>query len=263
MENKLPDRIFGKSTVGAYEKFLKSSKKSSAKKKKKTSKRKILTPADIKGEDYIQIPNTNSLIARVEVKDYKGKTWDETHYALAENGLYMPTPNLFMNHFLYVRDAAEGNTTLYDGNNNPIPKNEIEDLWKYLTTDHRGGCWTWLDAKFIEGSGALDLDIITDHRVVQKGTEKTLEGTQKPLEACIQEDCYVTLNPNSQGLPDRKSIIDEYKQSKNIYFWHLRKDKVAGFIAGSDRAGLDCSGDPGGSSSGLGVFAYAEGTKKT
>ena len=111
MENKLPNRIFGKSTEGAYEKFLARAEKVN----ETNSSRKTLAPADIQGDKYIQISGTSALIAKKEI--YKGKKWDETHYALADNGLYMPTPELFMKHFLNVMNTIQRNTELYDGNN--------------------------------------------------------------------------------------------------------------------------------------------------
>jgi len=255
---KLPDKIFGKKVEGAYERFLKESEK-----EKPKEEPRIITPSSIQRDKYIQVPETNSLISKEEI--YKGKTWDEIHYALTDNGLYMPTPALFMKHFLNVRDAFQNKNQLYDGNNNLIPKEEVEDLWKYLTSGHRGGCWTWLDAKFIEGSGALGLDILTNHEVVIKDSNKSLTPkTKKPLEQCVQEDCYADLDSiNSQGLPIKKASSQDYKQGANIYFYHPRENKVARFYADSDGAGLDCIWDPGLSYSRLGVFACVEGTKKT
>lgn len=262
MTYKIPDKLFGIKVEGAYERFLEKAEKEKADDKIIEPKAQVIrTRANINPSDYIQIPGTSSLISKSE--SYKGKKWDETHYVLAENGLYMPTPSLFMMHFLNVRNAIQKNTSLYDGNSNQIPMNEAEDLWKYLASGHMGGCWTWLDSKFIEGAGALGLDIITNHKVVINGLSKSLAGKiRMPLETCIQEYCFIDLDSiNSQGLPAIKSPSQEYKQGQSIYFWHPIKDRVAWFVANSDGADLDCDGDPSDSDSSLGVFLCAEGTK--
>ena len=250
---KLPEKIFGIETEKAYEEYLARSK--TKKPKPRTPANPVRPPANINQRDYIRIPGTNTLIAREETN--KGLNWDDTHFTLQDSGLYMPSQKLFMPYFLNVIEAAKGNTTLYDGANNPIPRDEAEDLYKYLTSGHRDGCWTWLDAKFEkEGSSWF---IETDHRVAQGSTSKT----RMPLEACLREDAYVELDFNSQGLATKKSTDQDYKQGENIYYWHPRDGTVARFNAGSGWADLICGRDPSGSYAELGVFACAEGTSKS
>ena len=144
---KLPDRIFGISTQEAYKKYLEESKqkKETSKVTSKQSGQPLEIKATITLSDYIQIPNTNKLISKEEI--HKGLTWEDTHYALADNGLFMPSPALFMPYFLTVRDAAQGKRTLYDGNHTPLSQHDAKDLFKYMTSGHRTGCWSWLDAK--------------------------------------------------------------------------------------------------------------------
>ena len=214
--------------------------------------------SNIKGEDYIRIPGTTTIISRQESN--KGLNWENTHYTLAENGLYMPSPSLFMPYFMHVRDASQGNTTLYTAGNNPIPTNEAEELWKYLSTDYNNGCWTWLDAKFSEENNVWKIG--HNHKVIQKGKDKSLEGKTETLESCIRKDCFVDLEFNTQGLPIRKSQNQNYKQGENIYYWHPRNKTVARFYADSGRAFLSCGRNPSGSNRALGVFACAEGAQK-
>ena len=218
--------------------------------------------ANINRADYIKIPNTNVLIAKQEI--HKGLKWGETIYALQENGLYMPPPGLFIPYFLNVKKAKEGKITLYDGNNAPISQSEAEDLYKYLTSSHRGGCWTWLDAYFSQGTGHLNLNLRTNHRVhINSNGTKQLVYTESPLEQCLNEDCYVALKFNSQGLATEKDKgKQEYKQGDNIKFWYPRENAVARLYANSLRAYLSCLGDPEFSNSSLGVFACAEGTSR-
>jgi len=100
----------------------------------------LIGETNINPSDYIQIPGTDILIAKQET--LKGETWEDTHYKLAENGLFMPSPAIFMPYFVNVRDAAQGSLTLFDGNNNPISRDEAEDLWKYLSAGLRGSLFS-------------------------------------------------------------------------------------------------------------------------
>jgi len=90
----------------------------------------LIGETNIDPSDYIQIPDRNILIAKEET--LKGENWEDTHYKLAENGLFMPSPAIFMPYFVNVRDAAQGNLTLHDENDNPISRDEAKSLWKYL-----------------------------------------------------------------------------------------------------------------------------------
>ncbi len=218
----------------------------------------LVLPSTFKKDRYLLIPNTNEFIAREET--HKNITWENAHYALQEDGLYMPSPKTFMLHFLNVITAHEGKSALYTADNKKIPRDEVEDLYKYFTSGHRNGCWTWLDSYFKEMSGRLE--ILTNHRVIQTGTQKTLEArSQQPLEPCLKEDCYVNLVFNQQGLPTKKARNQVYQQGKNIYFYHPKENAVAWFRADAGRADLNCDGDPRFSIAGLGVFACAEGAK--
>ena len=261
MQHKLPDRIFGISTSEAYKKYLEESKKKeTARAKPEQSTQPLEVKANINLSDYIKVPNTNVLISREII--HKGLNWENTHYALADNGLFIPSPGLFMPYFLNVRAAAHGKVILYDGNNNPIPRNEAEELWNYLSSTNRtrGDCWTWLDAMFKQGSGYNSLDIETDHRVAVKNGKKSLQGKVNPLEICIDEDCFVDLDFNKQGFPIRKSSNQKYVQEENIQYWYPKNGRVARFMADSGGAFLSCLVGPSLSYSSLGVFACAEGT---
>lgn len=207
-------------------------------------------------KDYIRIPNTRILIAKQET--HKGKNWEETHYLLSEQGLFMPSPAIFLPYFLKIKEAAEGRVTLYDGSNNPIRRPEADDLYKYMTSAHRSGCWTWLDAKFTQQRGKWYVE--SNHKVDSQGRSKKLVGTRQPLEDCLKEDAYTDLRFNSQGLAVSKSSNQNYALGSNIYFYQPIDGTVAGFGAGSDGVRLDCLRDPAVSSPGLGVFACAEGT---
>lgn len=217
----------------------------------------IVSPKNLDGSKYIQVPGTNILIAREET--HKNSNWTEAHYNLFDEGLFMPSPSLFVPYFINVRDASQGKVQLYDGNNTPLSRADTEDLWKYLSTAHRSGCWTWLDALFVPSTAGLDLQ--TNHRVKNSGGNKELVAQRFNLEAHVGEDGFANLNLNSQGLPKQgsKSADQRYSQGNNIYFYQPRPNCVARFDANSGRAGLYCNRTPGSRGAGLGVFGCAEG----
>ena len=229
------------------------------------SNRIIFAPSFITDpEQYIGIPQLNRVIAKKET--YKNLNWESTIKALAkQETLYMPTIPEFMTHFFNVREAAQKRGTLYDGRGNPIRREEAVNLYKYFTTDFEEGCCTWLNAEFVEGSGALKLDLRADFRVNAKGKIEYRSVT--PLEASIEEYCYVDLRRekfNKQFLPTigQKSSNQNYKVDENIYFYPPGKNTVARFRAGSGRAGFYCFGVPSYSDDSLGVFACAEGAAR-
>lgn len=219
-------------------------------------------------QNYIAVPGEASDVPVYIAKEItlKGKNWTDTHYALAENGLFMPTPKIMVNHFMNVKLAAEGTRTLHDGSGSPILQPEAKEMWDYLSladTNYRntkGACWTWLDALFKIDPQTVAWFMETDHRVVQQGTNKELQGQMRQLKPHYEQKGLVELSFNDDGLATNASSHDQYNRGENMYFWRLENEKVARFGADSDRAGLDCDGDPTGSNSGLGVFACAEGT---
>ena len=214
----------------------------------------LIVKANINLSDYVQIPGTDILIAKQETLEKEN--WENTHYKLAENELFMPSPAIFMPYFVKVRDAAQGSLTLYDGNNNPISKDEAEDLWKYLSTDHRGGCWTWLDAFFTNTRKGI---IAYDNKVQRNPNgSKVLLYTFHNLESTIYGDCCVNIDFDKQGLPKSQSVHQEYKQGENIYYSSPKNTAVASFYADVAGAGLVCDGGPSNPYPKLGVFACVE-----
>lgn len=254
MSINLPKTIFGIDTAQALERIL--ATPSPPQEKPGQAATHITNP-----QGYILIPGTTKLIAKQE--SYKGKTWEDTHYLLSEQGLFMPSPAIFMPYVLAVQQAAQGRIVLYDGNHNPLQQSEAHDLWNYLssTDRQRGTCWTHLDAKFEETNNKWTL--ITDHRVVMNNGKKELQGTTSPLEECLREDNLVTLQFNHQGLPTTSSPTPVCRQGANLYYYHPRNNAVARFFADADGAVLSCLGGPQYSYSRLGVFACAEGTPQT
>lgn len=214
--------------------------------------------------DYIVLPQHSLLIAKYEPDEFKGFKWENkdnpkegVHYKLRQKGLQMPTLLQLRTHFNNIVESYKGNRKLVDGNGRQLPRNEIEDLYKHYTTNHiNGGAWTWLNARFVQGSGFNNLNLESVRKVNPDGT---FNVTAAPLEDCIWEDCYVTFDMNAQGLPTRKSSNQNYSTGENLKFYYPRQDRVAGFNAYSGRASLSCSRDPASSNAWLGVFACAAG----
>ncbi len=228
---------------------------------------------DIVSHDYIQIPQfQGEVISKFEIPGHNNLNFQDTHFKLHDNGLYMPEVPLFMQHFRNVVEAykSNGKKHLFDSAGNPISEDELKDIYLHLTKDHIAayesesgnlrGAWTWLDAKFEndEGNG---MKILSRHRTFKDSSgEKVLKPEKiEALEACLMEDSYIDFNNlNSQGLPTRKSQNQEYKQGENIYYWNPKNGRVAGFSASSGGADLSCNWGPSDGGSSLGVFAVAQ-----
>ena len=57
---------------------------------------------DVVAQDYVRIPQLGKIISRFEVQGYNNLRWENTHFKLHENGLYMPAFPEFMIHFCNV-----------------------------------------------------------------------------------------------------------------------------------------------------------------
>lgn len=237
-------------------------------KSQETTQAQPISPASFSGvtasmtdpTQYVRVDPLGILIGKREI--HKGLNWEQTQYKLSDEGLFMPSPRVFMTHFMNARKAAEGQATLYDGNNRPLVKSEAEELWDYLSSTTRGNmgnCWTWLNARFTQNSNEL---VMAEYRCdpITNNLQPTNSASIGLTNYVKENGALVDLDFNNQGLPVRKSRANNYVQGQNIYFWQPIVDKVARFDADSSRALLNCSGDPRVSNSALGVFPCAEGT---
>ncbi|MCR4327597.1 MAG: YhaI family protein [Nanoarchaeota archaeon] len=235
-------------------------------KKKNPEPQNFQTSANIVKSDYIQLPQFNKLISKFELLGYNNLNWEDTHFKLHENGLYMPLIPEFMTHFKNVVLAyqSKGKNPLFDGEGNTVSIKEVRDIYKHMTKDYlaiygtQKGAWSWLDAKFKEDNG---MKILFEHRTFVDSNGKKILTPNKTenLESCVREDCYVDFNNlNSQGLPTTVYPTPNYEEGKNIYYWKPVDGKVARFFALSSGALLSCYTDPSDTNTDLGVYGIAE-----
>ncbi|MEK6913347.1 MAG: hypothetical protein AABW47_01620 [Nanoarchaeota archaeon] len=262
-KTQFPTSFMGVDSEEAYERIM--NEKESAQAPITTQTSFNLPNPNIPKSDYIQIPKTEKVISKFELQEYDNLTWKDTHFKLHENGLYMPVIPLFMTHFMNVLNSykSKGKMPLFDASGNPISKKEIEDIYLHLTKDHiaiygnQAGAWTWLDAFFKDENGTMK--ILSEHKTIVNNGNKTLEAQKtENLENCLTEDCFSDLKFNSQGLPISKSSSQKYRQGNNLYSWFPRIDRVAGFVANSGRAFLNCYRIPSCQNPILGVFGVAQ-----
>jgi len=184
------------------------------------------TTAQIQGinlEDYIHEPKNKLYIAKqISLFD---ENWYETHKELHKQQARMLTLREFADFLILLKNGNAEFRKIYD---------EIAGVRIPFRAER-------LDAKFEQINGIWYINY--NHRIIN-GELKPQNS--EPLEPCIMKDCYVDLSSfNKQGLPT--------KEGRDFYYWHLKNNTVAGFGAGSGRAGLGCFGDPRGSYPALGV----------
>ncbi|MEK6974566.1 MAG: hypothetical protein AABW41_05005 [Nanoarchaeota archaeon] len=260
---RIPKTWLGEEIKGSLEKVLSSDKSQPI--TPVTQQTPLVANANINPIDYIQIPDTNTVIERYQSQSNNKLNWKDTHFRLADNSLFMPTPYLMTKHLVNVVNAQGGIANLYDAQGKVIPANEVQEIYQYLTKDgHGGGVWTWLDAKFEKTTASFQkgFDLETNHRLILIGSDKELHTDISQLVNPVEEDCFVDLDFNAQGMPKKKSANQNYSQGQNIYFYQPRESRVARFNAYSGRARLDCDRNPDYADAGLGVLACAEGTQQ-
>ena len=246
---KLPDKVFGINTQEAYKKYL----EDSGKRKPDDVKKPKIIPNNVQGGDkYIILPENKhesyeypDLLVSVE-RSHNGENWNQAHESLRQESLFMLTLRQYAD-FLNLLKSGKA----FDGNGRPLDKSRLDSVLDDIMTVRNPYRAEWLDAKF-DCKGILKKQFhITYHIIKSNGA---LEKINEPLNDYLAMDKPIDLkgwlrNANYQGFPASDTA------DGNLYYWHPRNGRVAGFDAGSGGAGLCCDGDPAFSDSGLGVRA--------
>ncbi|MDD5133046.1 MAG: hypothetical protein PHD81_03055 [Candidatus Nanoarchaeia archaeon] len=253
------------------EKFEAQKRKQAIEEKLNTKKEpEIITPnTQFNTDDFIQLDidglyGNKALISPYELQGFNNLNYNNTHEKLIANGLYMPTPEIFMHFFMKIINAYDNSSKVYDTKGNQLSTQKITDMYKHLTTTYlniynvpsREGVWTWLNSKYKKINNILNRELVTGFH------EGLLITKTEPLGAFLQNDCFVDLKFNKQGLPTQKSVNQNYEQGKNIKFYSPVDGWVARFVVGSGRASLVCGRNPDNSNPALGVFGCCEATPK-
>ncbi len=203
---------------------------------------------------YIQISQDDSLIAIEET--HGDQATNVQLKSLAQENMQMPSILRFMTHRNNVFQAVQGYRQLLYADGTPVNDAVKKDLWYLLSRN----CWIRLNGKFVtdeQDTQGVFWYLETDLRVTPEGF---LVGKRKPLDtATIHENCYMTLELNSQGLPIKRSPEKSYDPNKNIYFQSPRDDAIPRFCATSNRANLLCGWADCDISPSLRVFASVNG----
>ncbi|MBI3623034.1 hypothetical protein HY212_03060 [Candidatus Pacearchaeota archaeon] len=215
----IPETFMGAPVKGAIERVL----------SQKPAAAQIITPTIAPVGKFIYVPETKLYFAKQRA--HTNLDWYNTHKALINEGLRMPTIPEFIGYLKYLKEnpSAE-NTQIY----NEIT--QVRDPWRA----------NWLDAYFEQRNDGFY--ILTHNKTKAEKLEDCLMKDKTPG---INLDSWLN-DSTSQGLPKQK--IDK----GDLYYWHYTNGAVAGFGAGSGRASLDCSRGPSGGDPSLGVFAVSE-----
>jgi len=234
-------------------------------------KQVIIPKIQINKDDFIQLDinglyGDKVLISPYELVGFNNMNYENTHRELLKNGLYMPTPEIFMKFFMQVLNAYDGKSKLFNAKGKQLSTQEITDMYKHLTTSHKDiynqnykGVLTWLNSKYKVYSSIPTKEIW--YRELILGLDKSdnfITKTER-LEDFLEESIYAQLKFNKQGLAIKED--KNYNQGKKIMFNPPQDGMVAKFNADFFWANLYCNANPDSSDPALGVFGCCEATQ--
>jgi hypothetical protein len=228
MKNQFPDKLFGKPIKGSLEGFLA--------KEEEVKQEGALTQAP-NMDGFIYVPSVKLYVAKE--RSHLGKNWYEAHRDLNGEGCRMLIIPEFVEFLKYLKaNSSDENNRILDD------IIAVRSPWRA----------EWLDAKFEESGSTMNVSY--GHRMINGKLEL---GKTEELSDALMEDKepgidlnYWLSKPGLQGLPTKDT------PDGDLYYWHPRSGKVAGFYAGSDWAVFVCSWNPGYANASLGVRAARE-----
>ena len=183
----------------------------------------IVRTSELQG--YVYVSSINLYVAKE--KTLHNKNWNDIHKELQKQNQKMLTIPQFVSFINYLKS---------------VPSNqEYHTILDEILTVRSPWRSEWLDAYFEKRKDGFY--VLTENKTKPEKLESYLTKDKTPG---IDLDSWLS-NPTKHGLPDRNI------PNGNLYYWHPRNGTVARFDADSDRAFLDCNGDPQDSGAGLGV----------
>jgi hypothetical protein len=228
MTIKIPTSFMGVDSKEAYERIMN--------RKEEPEQKPIVQQSTGKDtDDFIYVPSITLYVAKE--RTHLNENWFECHKLLQANGERM----LILPEFIEFLKYTKAN---------------FPDIYKEITEVRNPARAEWIDADFKVKGRALFINynhiFDSNGNLVPQNSEIIDKDTlMKDKAPGISLEDYLNSNHTSQGLPNKKV------KSGDLYYWCPDKDNksVAGFLAGSDWAGLDCYGDPSFQFSALGVRA--------
>lgn len=170
------------------------------------------------------------------------------------SGYYPLNGRIFADSLREIREGAYEDKLVFDAKGKKINSERlkvIDDEITKVRSPYRG---RWISDAYEQKDDGMYVSFYTikdgkPELVTEKLDEDTLMKDRLPG---IDTHFWVK-NPTDQGLP-RKNV-----KEGSLYLWHPVNGTVAGFNAGSDRAGFICYGNPQDSGASLGVQFCAEG----
>ncbi|MDP4012580.1 MAG: hypothetical protein Q8R00_03165 [Candidatus Nanoarchaeia archaeon] len=255
---KIPDNIFGKDREAELKKYLEESKVPKVETQPESKIIPAIIPASnisnkkeyiiLEGKTYGSYSYPDLLVSANVV--HHNNNWHKTQEILHNEGNFMLTIRQYVD-FLNLITTGKP----FDASGNRVDRAKLAKIVDEILTVRSPYRAEWLDAKFRKQSKGLlrrsELVVDYGHMFVNGQSQPKYS---EPLEECLMEDRTPGINLDDwleratiQGLPPR-----DIKQG-DLYYWYPRDGSVAGFVAGSGRAFLDCYWDPRSSGPELGV----------
>ncbi|MBS3118765.1 hypothetical protein J4417_03750 [Candidatus Woesearchaeota archaeon] len=196
----------------------------------------------LEGKEHGSYSYPDLLVAKT--LSHHGKNWYQSHEALHQEGMSMPTLRQFVD-FLNLLKSGKA----FDGKGQQVSSGELEAILKEITEQRNLYRAEWLDADFKVINNVSHINYA--HQTING---KLQPKYSEPLQGWLMEDKQIDLEDylkraTFQGLPP----VDV--KSGRVYYWKLLSDNnsVAGFWAVADRVDLGCRRNPQYSDTAIGV----------
>jgi hypothetical protein len=215
------------------------------------------TSADISPENYALVFIGDQAHYAISIQQqHNNLAFQSMAREALKRGTPLATVNDMTNYHRNVNLALQEKGVLYDASGNLIEGERLIQAGKAVNNT-----WAYLNGYFEESQGEkgfLDLDLVQ----ITGFDGETPITERQPLEEFVVDKWADVRGPlNNQGFYTREADDQKFVQGETVYVFKPVIG-VAGFVAYSDRAYLDCCWDPQSSIPSLGGFLRAEGTTR-